>query len=149
MAKISVLVGTVYGSAQALSEQLIAKIHSEGHEAEVLHEYSVEAIKQSHVLLCVTSTTGQGEIPDDLAPLIEQLQRLQPSLTTKRFAVIGLGDSSYGETFCGAGRQVDKVFEQLSAQRIIPRLEIDACEYFEPDKPALVWLKTFLQQLAG
>ena len=149
MAKVTVFVGTVYGGAHALSEQLIAKINSRGHEAEISPEYSVDVIRGSEILLCVTSTTGKGEIPDDLAPLIAQLQCQQPLLSSKLFAVIALGDSSYGETFCGAGRTVDGVFEQLSAKRIVPRLEIDACEYFEPDQPALVWLDTFLQRLTS
>ena len=56
-------------------------------------------------------------------------------------------DRSYGDTFCGAGRSFDELFRDLQAKPIGHRLEIDACEDFEPWPVTEPWLKDWLAKL--
>ena len=56
------------------------------------------------------------------------------------------GDSSY-EHFCGAGRHLDALLQELGASPLLPRLEIDATVDDEPEKVALAWLNGWQNKL--
>ncbi|TMP76247.1 flavodoxin, partial [Pseudoalteromonas phenolica] len=45
------------------------------------------------------------------------------------------------------GKQIDALIEELNATRAQPRLDIDACEYFEPWEPAEPWLQALAKNL--
>lgn len=96
--------------------------------------------------MLVSSTTGQGDLPDDILPWFLELKDTAPYLPDLRYGVIALGDSSY-ETFCGAGKQLDELFAELGAKRVGERLEIDACETMEPEVEAQAWLNNWLPLL--
>ena len=100
----------------------------------------------SHILI-ITSTTGQGDVPDNLADFYNQLNSTFPMLTDKPFGIIAMGDRSYGDTFCGAGRSFDELLRDLQAKPVGNRLEVDACEDFEPWPVTEPWLKNWLSKL--
>ncbi len=80
----------------------------------------------------VTSTTGQGDLPDSIVPLFQGIKDslgFQPDL---RYGVIALGDSSY-VNFCNGGKQFDALLQEQSAQRVGEMLLIDASENPEPE----------------
>ena len=58
-----------------------------------------------------------------------------------------MGDSSY-DHFCGAGRRLDGLLQELGATRVIPPLELDATVHDEPEQVALSWLKSLLIPLS-
>jgi flavodoxin len=149
MAHISIFVGTVNGGAQRLSDDIAATIKQAGHSAAVITEASLDDIKNASNILIVTSTTGQGDVPSNLAGLYYALNSSFPMLTDKPFGVVAMGDRSYGDTFCGAGRSFDELLRDLQAKPVGNRLEIDACEYFEPWTVTEPWLKTWLEKLEG
>ena len=93
------------------------------------------------------STTGQGDIPANLAELYNQLNSTFPMLTNKPFGIVAMGDRSYGDTFCAAGRSFDELLRDLQAKPVGNRLEIDACEDFEPWPVTEPWLQTWLDKL--
>ncbi len=146
MASISIFVGSVYGNAQNLAEQVL-KALSSSHHVRLFESASIDDVKAAEVALFITSTTGSGDLPDNIEPLIMQLRSQSPMLAGKKAGVISLGDSSYGDTYCGAGKQVDALLQELNAQQTAPRLDVDACEYFEPWEVVETWLtnwqKTF------
>jgi sulfite reductase alpha subunit-like flavoprotein len=76
-----------------------------------------------------------------------QLRNQSPMLTGKKAGVIALGDSSYGDTYCGAGKQVDALLQTLHAQQTTPRLDVDACEHFEPWEVVETWLTDWQKTL--
>ncbi len=51
--------------------------------------------------------------------------------------------------FCGAGRALDELLQDLGARRLGERLEIDAMETFMADDAALPWVEEWIddQQL--
>jgi flavodoxin len=51
------------------------------------------------------------------------------------------------EHFCGAGRQLDGLLQELAAEALVPRLEIDATVEDEPEVAAMAWLKTWENKL--
>ncbi len=147
MAQISIFVGTVFGNAEQVAEVLTQQLLKAKHSVDVFAPGSVkDMLAASNISIC-TSTTGSGDIPEELAQLFYGLSEKFPMLTDKTYAVVGLGDSSYGETFCGAGRKFDQLLEELTASRLTDLICIDAMETFEPEKEALLWLQSYLDQL--
>ncbi|BBN80986.1 flavodoxin [Pseudoalteromonas sp. A25] len=140
MASVSIFVGSMYGNADNLAAEVKNKLISLGHEATVFEDGTIEQLVAADNLLFITSTTGAGDLPDNIQPLFSQMQSQFPMLTNKKVGVIALGDSSYGDTFCGGGRQIDALVQELNATLPIERLDIDACEHFEPWEPAAPWL---------
>ncbi|TMO65031.1 flavodoxin domain-containing protein [Pseudoalteromonas aurantia] len=147
MAVVSIFVGSMYGNADNLAAEVKKSLVAQGHEAEVFDSGALKQVEQADNILFVSSTTGAGDIPDNLEPLITQMQSKSPMLTGKKVGVIALGDRSYGETFCGAGKHIEQVVKELNATVLKPRLDVDAGEYFEPWEPVEPWLKSWQQGL--
>jgi flavodoxin len=137
----------VYGGAERLSEQVSDTLEQAGHQVSVFEQPTLDDIKNASHILIVTSTTGQGDIPDNLADLYHQLNSTFPMLTDKPFGIVAMGDRSYGDTFCGAGRSFDELLRDLQAKPVGNRLEIDACEDFEPWPVTEPWLQAWLGKL--
>ena len=93
------------------------------------------------VLLVVCATHGSGDIPTNILPLAETLERERPDLSGHRYGVIALGDMTYQDTFCGGGKKLDKVFGLCGARRLGDRLEVDASSQPLPDEEALGWIE--------
>jgi flavodoxin len=150
VSKIGIFVGTVYGNALAVAEVAQEIFEQQGHEVAVFEEPTLADWQVYNagegVALVITSTTGQGDIPDTIAPLFYEIKDVvgyQPEL---KYGVIALGDSSY-ENFCGAGKQFDELLAEQSGSRIGDVLFIDATEVEEPEEFAKVWLQSWADLL--
>ena len=66
MAKIALIVGSVYGGAQYVAEQAKPLLAGLGHDVVVFEDAALDDILafDAGVWLVITSTTGQGDIPD-------------------------------------------------------------------------------------
>ena len=141
MRKVNLVFGTVYGSAQFVAETVQEQLIAEGRKVELMTSDTLIGFvpPQDELLLIVTSTTGQGDIPEDISMWFEALRSEAPYLPKLEYGVIALGDSSY-ETFCNAGLRFDELFSELGAKRVGELLKIDACETMEPEVEAKSWL---------
>ena len=148
MASIRILVGSVYGGALLTARTLKKTLEQEGHRLTVLEEPTLEEVSENDepVLIC-TSTTGQGELPPNLLPFYLQLREQLPQQPGRAFGVIVLGDSSYGDTFCGAGELMEEAFYETSARKVGETLRIDALETTEPELEAIPWVREWLEKL--
>lgn len=150
MPKLNILVGTMYGGALDVAEQVKPLFEQAGYTVAILEQPSVADITGDAdlVLFCV-STTGSGDFPGNFVPFVRSLREQSPSLTSLRYGLIALGDSSYGDTFCGAGRALDALLEDHGATRLGERLEVDAMETFMADDAAIPWAEEWIvdQQL--
>ncbi|MBZ9612850.1 flavodoxin [Rheinheimera maricola] len=142
MAKIAVIVGSVYGAAQYVAEEALPLLSTQGHEVTLFEEAKLDTVLAFNAdsWLIITSTTGQGDIPDNLLPFYLDVQNRFPLLTGKQFAVIALGDSSY-DMFCGAGEALRALLLEIQGTELAPMLRIDAGETLEPETIALPWLQ--------
>ncbi|MFM4712872.1 flavodoxin [Aeromonas veronii] len=140
MAQIDIVVGTVYGAAMLVAETLADELERKGHHCSLHEEARLADIDPGRFLLLVSATTGQGDIPPNLQPFASGLADKAPWLKGLRYALIAMGDSSY-DHFCGAGRRLDGLLQELGATRVIPSLELDATVHDEPEQVALSWLK--------
>jgi len=149
MAKVSIFFGSVYGNAQQVAEDVQSHLEGKGVAAQVIEEPDVGALKEAESVLVITSTTGQGDVPPNLEWWVDDLKNEFPLLNQKPFAVAALGDSSYGDTYCGAGRQVFELLEELQGKAVSPMLEVDAIETLEPESVVIEWVDTITDKLAS
>ncbi|UJF18906.1 flavodoxin [Vibrio sp. SS-MA-C1-2] len=142
MSRIGIFVGSVFGNAENLACDVEQTLTSKGHQVTLYDNAELTDIVDGNndTVLIVTSTTGQGELPDTLANLHQQLNDTLPQLPQLSYGLITLGDSSY-QNFCGAGDKVEALFQQMAMVELYPRLNIDAGVDFDPQPPALDWLE--------
>ncbi|GHB09711.1 flavodoxin domain-containing protein [Salinicola rhizosphaerae] len=146
MPTLKIFVGTVYGGALDVAEQVAPLFEQAGYRVTVLEQPTLTDLVDDMpdlALFCL-STTGSGDFPGDLVPFVRDLKARTPSLAALRYGLIALGDSSYGDTFCGSGRALDAILEDLGAQRLGERLEVDAMETFMADDAALPWAEAWI-----
>jgi len=144
MARILILVGTESGNAQMVADALKPVLVAAGHKVDVTDKAATVADLQSHeVFLVVCATHGSGDIPTNILPLAEALERGRPDLSGHRYGVVALGDMTYQDTFCGGGKQLDRVFALCRAKRLGERLEVDASSQPLPDEEALAWIESW------
>ncbi|BBQ82495.1 MULTISPECIES: flavodoxin [Enterobacteriaceae] len=139
MAEVGIFVGTMYGNSLLVAEEAQTILEGLGHQAAVFEDPTVadwESYTGKYALV-VTSTTGQGDLPDSIVPLFNDLQDMyQPHL---RYGIIALGDSTYAN-FCGGGKRFDALLQEQGAQRIGEMLMIDASEDPEPESVSNPWV---------
>lgn len=146
MADILIVVGTESGNAQMVADFLFDELPALGHAIDVVSEGTADDADLANrpVVLICTATHGDGELPDNLIPFHDSLTEARPDLSNVRYGVIALGDQTYAETFCRAGRIMDGLFGDLGANKVGERLEIDACTQPLADEDAVVWAKEWV-----
>lgn len=150
--KVAIVSGSVYGSAEEVARHAGKILRDAGHD--VLQDACVtfEALQafDPQALLFVTSTTGMGELPDNIQPLYSQIRDILPvAWRGLPGGVIGLGDASYGDTFCAGGEQVRELFAELGVVEVQEMLRLDASESVTPEADAEPWLARFVERLNG
>ncbi|GHA85792.1 flavodoxin [Modicisalibacter luteus] len=149
MSTLKIFVGTMYGGALDVAEQVKPLFEEAGYAVSIYEQPTLDDLLEPPTdlaLFCV-STTGSGDYPGNFVPLAREIDERHPALTELRYGLIALGDSSYGETFCGAGRSLDSLLEGHGAQRLGERLEIDAMETFMADDAAIPWVEAWIEEL--
>ena len=103
---VVIVSGTVFGAAEGVAYHAAELLMDLG--LQVTYEPYIECAEllalEPDVLLFVTSTTGMGELPENLQPLVNSLYEQMPNWQGKLGGVIGLGDACYGEDFVPAVR---------------------------------------------
>ncbi|MBC3375196.1 flavodoxin [Pseudomonas sp. SWRI92] len=150
--KVAILSGSVYGTAEEVARHAAKMLGDAGFETFHNPRATLADIQafEPQALLAVTSTTGMGELPDNLMPLYSTIRdQLPASFRDLPGAVIGLGDASYGDTFCGGGEQMSELFAELGVREVLPMLRLDASESVTPETDAEPWLGELVDALRG
>ncbi|UXA68080.1 assimilatory sulfite reductase (NADPH) flavoprotein subunit [Xanthomonas prunicola] len=125
--RLTVVYGSQTGNARREAEHLAAEAESAGLSVRLLRAdaYPTRELASERLLYVVISTQGEGDPPDDAIGLVEFLtSRRAPKLPELKYAVLGLGDSSYAD-FCGIARRIDERLAELGGSRVQPRGEAD------------------------
>ena len=147
MANITIVFGSVSGNAKGVAEQAVTTLTSLGHTATLAENPTAELLQSDDLdaLLICTSTTGQGDIPQNLIGLYIDIQDKFPMMNEKHVGVIALGNSSYSN-FCGAGAKFIELMEELQAKSLL-QLTIDATETRQPKRDAIRFLEEWSEML--
>lgn len=142
---VTVLYGTQTGNAEGLAERTTDAAKEQGLNAECegLGSYDVADLADDDYVLVVTSTHGDGDMPDNAELFWDDLSSDDaPALDGLQFSVLALGDISYAD-FCAAGKNVDRRLEELGAERFAERVDCDI-DYEDPFEQ---WLDTVMDEL--
>ncbi|WP_425648081.1 sulfite reductase subunit alpha [Agrobacterium leguminum] len=124
---LHILFGTQTGNAEALAMDIAAAARAQGMQPVVtaLDDVSMDSLGGMKRVIVVTSTYGEGEMPDNAQLFWEALAAdSAPRLDEVNFAVLALGDTGY-DGFCQAGKLIDTRFEQLGGKRMKTRIDCD------------------------
>lgn len=142
MSRILLIVGSVFGAAHRLADDVTDALEELGHELERNESPEGSDLENETIdwLLVITSTTGTGELPEELVPMYNTLRDAPPRIPGLQYAVVVLGDSSYADSFCGGGVMLDEALADIGAVRITEVFKVDAMETDEPETVVLPWL---------
>ena len=125
--RASIVYGSQTGNARRVAERLASELEADGLAVRLVRAdaYPLRQLKSESLLYVVISTQGDGDPPDDARAFVDHLaSRRAPVLAELRYAVLGLGDSSYPQ-FNAVGQRLDARLSELGAQRLFERGDAD------------------------
>ena len=144
---IHILYGSQTGTAESVARDAVkvAKAHGLNPVLKSMDEIDADALTKMETLLIVTSTYGEGEMPDNAQVLWSAVKAdSMAKLDNLQFAVLALGDTSY-DLFCQAGIDWDNRLAELGATRLQTRVDCDV----EYEESAEEWMHSVIPALAG
>jgi MioC protein len=148
--KVALFSGSVYGAAEDVARHAVKQLEAAGHACYYNARGDLASLLacEPEAVLGIISTTGMGELPDALVPLYSDLRdQLPAALRGLPGGVIGLGDASYSDSFCGGGELIAELFDELGIRQVQPMLRLDASESVTPETDADPWLRAFAERL--
>ena len=145
MSKIQIFVGSVMGTsldvANSLSRELIALYH----EVKTNASFKTDDLSlDDEIILICTSSTGMGDIPENIIPMYQYLINNFPKIHGRKYGIVALGDSSY-PNFAQAGKSFDAALEDLGAVKIGETLFLDAILVDDYDAEAKDWVTNWVK----
>ena len=130
--QIPILYGTETGNAEYCADLLADRLRDEGFAAKStdMEDFDPQDLGNQSMVIVITSTYGNGDAPSNAEELLEHLQNEDLDLTHLRFAVCGLGDTSFSH-FAQCGKDFEAAFLRCKAKPMFDRVDCDA--HFEPE----------------
>ncbi len=143
--KITILYGTETGNAKRLGNSFAATAKKKGISVKLmgLDQYRVTDLPKEDYLFVVISTQGEGEPPVAARKFYDFIQQDNITLNNLKYAVLGLGDTSY-PLFCKAAEDVDVRLGKLGANQV---LTLQKCDV-DYEAPASEWLEEIFNTLS-
>ncbi len=143
---IHILYGTQTGNSESVANDAadVAKSHGLVPAVKSMDEFEVAQFAALEYVLIITSTYGDGEMPDNAQMLWDAVSAADaPSMATMKYSVLALGDTSYDQ-FCKAGIDWDVRLQALGAQRLLDRVDCD----IDFEEPAETWIGEVIPLMA-
>ena len=148
MMKLHFLYGTETGSAEILCEDIEADLGA-GFDCHItaMSDADPADLVDDVFYVFVTSTYGTGDLPSMAQPFYDALDTKAPDLGHVRFAIFGLGDMVFSETFAqGSERLMDKLIA-CGATMVGERGIHDASTAEMPEDIAVPWAHDVVARL--
>ena len=144
---ITILVGTMTGTAEMVAQEVQTALEAAGHIVTIrmMDDLDASAFYPGGTFLICTSTYGQGDVPDNAQEFIASLERERPDLSAVTYGVIALGDLTYKDTFCEGGLRFDALLTELGARRVGGVLTHDASSGTLPEEIAAQWIVPWVE----
>jgi len=139
---ITILYGSQTGNSESVANDAAHAAKAHGLNAKVLSMDEIErdAFIGLEYLLIITSTYGEGDMPDNAQMLWEAISSDDSiSLANMKYSVLALGDTSY-DLFCQAGIDWDQCLTKLGATCLVERVDCDV----DFDEAAESWISSII-----
>ncbi len=139
---INILYGSQTGTSESVAHDAanVAKTHGLNPIVKSMDEVEIAEMVVMEFLLIITSTYGEGQMPDNAQMLWETaISEDAPHFENTHYAILALGDTSY-DLFCQAGIDWDQRLEALGATRIYQRIDCDV----DFEDPAERWISSVI-----
>lgn len=143
---IVVLYGTESGNSEMVAEDVADALQEQGNEAIVrdMSSFDPSELIAETLYLIVCSSHGEGDLPYGAQPFFERLSAQRNNLAGLRYAMFGLGDSVYAETYSQGSEHIDHLLTELGGMRIGHYGRHDASSSDDPSELAIAWARTVL-----
>lgn len=143
---ITILFGTESGTSEFAAIDLAEAIDTPV-EVVDLADHPANGFDVDTLYLVVCSTYGDGELPASARPFHAALLEQDPDLTGVRYAMFGLGDSSYEETYSQGSEIIDRALAERGAQRVGDYGRHDASGLDIASDAAIAWFETLRDEV--
>lgn len=149
--KITVLYGTESGNSELIAEDLAAALRETHDDVEVhdLQDVDPTDLTAERFYLVVCSTHGEGDLPNTAIPFAEAFDASPPDLTGVWYAMFGLGDTFYEDTYSQGSEHIDRRFAAQGGERVGEYGRHDASSWDLGSDVALEWLPGVLEALSA
>lgn len=146
---ITVLFGTESGNSEMAADDIAQFLSDNGEAAKVvpMEDCDVAHLADAALIVVITSTYGEGELPETTQPFYDALQASRPSLAPLQFGAFGLGDSTY-ETYGNGIDLVSSLLTDLGAGQVGDTGRHDAAKGLPLSQAATEWADGFLSSLS-
>jgi MioC protein len=138
MTNVTILFGTESGNAELVAEDIAADLTGVNAEVVDMSDFDIADFTADTFYIVVCSTHGEGELPSSARPFHAALMADRPDLAGVRYAVFGLGNSSY-DVYSHGSEIVDEALTELGAERVGVYGRHDAVDGSLPNDDAVEW----------
>ncbi|MEM9354679.1 MAG: flavodoxin domain-containing protein [Pseudomonadota bacterium] len=147
--KLHFLFATETGTAEYLADDLSDSVADEFDcEVTSLQHMDPVNLDAESIYVIVSSTFGMGDVPNTAQTFLDKLTENRPDLSAVQFAVFGLGDQSFGETYNQGSEKLMAALLACDAKMIGERGLYDSAASDEsPEDIAVPWLQDIVAKL--
>ncbi|MBJ8344993.1 flavodoxin domain-containing protein [Antrihabitans sp. YC2-6] len=142
---VVILYGSETGTCEVVADH-IADVFAAHGDASVydMTEFDIADLDPADFYVLVVATYGEGELPTGALPFFDDIDAEQPDLTGLRFAVFGLGDKVYDDTYNRGGEIAGEKLTALGAVQIGEHGRHDSSGDRKPKDQAIEWAETIV-----
>ncbi|MFT8229603.1 MAG: flavodoxin domain-containing protein [Enterobacterales bacterium] len=142
---IVIITGSTLGYTEEIAENVSSLIKNKKINTTMFHGgKKLDILKNYDIWLIITSTYGDGNVPDNLQYFFNEIKCKKILLPNVKFGAIGIGSTKY-DTFCRAIDLIASQLIKLQATMIYKILKIDSISLYDQNllinKWVLNWLK--------
>merc|ERR1719210_931548 len=122
--RVTVLYGSDTGNSEVVAKNFQFELKRRGMKAKclALNDVDISDLQDESKILAIVATAGQGDMPKSAVKFWEQMETFLETappdfLKDTKFAVFGMGDSSY-VFFNEAAKKIDTAFDKLGGERL-------------------------------
>ena len=124
--KLTIIYAGETGNCKKIANSLNAKFKKLPIKTKIkaIEQYDPTSLVKESYVVFVTSTHGDGELPETAREFWSYLERENPKLSDLKYSILSLGDSNY-PAFCEAGKLLNNKFLDLGGELLNKITEFD------------------------
>ncbi|MEL7116418.1 MAG: flavodoxin domain-containing protein [Pseudomonadota bacterium] len=143
---IHFLYGSETGSAEILCEDIRDELNLDC-TIDGLDAVKPGDLNGETFYIFISSTYGNGDLPSMAQPFADAMEADKPDLSHVQFAIFGLGDMVFAETFNNGSKQLMEMLVAAGAKMVGERGIYDASSSDMPEDVGVPWAQGIFERL--